>query len=471
MREKRGQNYPGDKTFLQAKVARSLAAQYGTPLFIYDRATLEAQVAGLNRAFSWNDGHRGVYPVRQLHHPEILKIIHGAGCLILCCNATELRLAAMAGIPGKDILFSAFFPDAESLDLALSGGATMILNQGEQLEDIPLREYGDRILVLRLNEEEMRRELLKTRRNAHTKLGMFTPEAVETICRAAARGCSRFALSMVSGSAGYTAGTMTKITEYLLSVSQMLFDKLGVRIQWCHIGGNMNWPTVPVHTALSIEHEAEDIRSKYEVFVAGQEQKDMPLYTQIGPYLTMPAGVLLTRCLGRKKDDITYMGVDIASSHMPRAVDRGIHYHVSKVGDHRLEGRQTVHLAGQLQERDDILAKMQCLPPLRTGDLLLVHDVGAYGRSDSSNYGGTLRCPEVLLDSGVPRLITRRETFADYIACLQGDQQEHQEAHHNRTQAEGNGDVQKPGDAPGESVPLEGGGANLCRNGDDSVNR
>lgn len=449
MRKKRGKSYEADKTFLQAKSARELAQAYGTPLFIYDRKTLEAQVARVDGAFSWNSGHKGVFPVRQLHNPALLRIIHGAGCSLLCCNAVELRLAQMAGAPGADILFSAFFPDGESLDLALSCGAAIILDCGEQLEDIPFHVYGERVLGLRLNEEEMPRRASRFSRRAHTKLGMFEPELMATIRRASARGFRRFALSLVSGDPGYTTGTLADMSEQLLSVACRLRRELGIQVEWCHIGGDIPWPTTPGRITTTIESEAEMVREKYMVAMADEDSRCVPLLTQVGPFLTMPAGVFLTRCLGIKRNSITHVGVDASGTHMPRAVERGIHYHVSKVGDHQLEGRETVHLVGPLQEKQDTLTKMQCLPPLRTGDLLLIHDAGAYGRSDSSNYGGILRCPEVLLDDNGPRLIARRESFADYIACLQGDQQEYQKPQHYGTQAKGYDHIQEPGDGLG----------------------
>ncbi len=449
MRKKRGKDYPADKTFLQAKVARSLAQTYGTPLFIYDRRTLEAQVARVDGAFSWNTGHRGVFPVRQLHNPAVLRIIHGAGCRLLCCNAVELRLAHMAGVPGEDTMFSAFFPDGESLEMALSLGATIILDSGEQLEDIPLHIYGQRVLGLRLTEEELRQWQWQSSGRNHTKLGMSAPELMATVRRALARGFRRFGLSIVSGEMGYATNTLANMTEHLLSIARNLRRELDVQVEWCCIGGDIPWPTTPERITTTIEREAEAVRERYMTSMADGDGQDVPLLTQVGAYLTMPAGVFLTRCLGIKRGSITYVGTDTSCTHLPSAVGTGIHYHVSKVGNHQLEGRETVHLVGLQQERRDGLTKMQCLPPLRTGDLLLIHDTGAYGRSASGNYGGILRCPEVLLDDSGPRLIARRETFADYIACLQGDQQEHQENQHHSTQPQGHGHIQKPGDGLG----------------------
>ena len=57
-------------------------------------------------------------------------------------------------------------------------------------------------------------------------------------------------------------------------------------------------------------------------------------------------------------------------------------------------------------------------PPVSPGDILVFHGAGAYSRSMASNYGGSLRCPEILLEDGVPRLIRRREVVEDLLPGL-----------------------------------------------------
>lgn len=421
MWRRNGPVFAPDKTFLKPKLARELALTYGTPLFIYDRKTLEDQVARVNAAFSWNPGHRTTFPVRYLHNPAILRILHQAGCRLLCCNAVELKLARMAGVPGEDLFFSAYFPDEESLEMALSCGATIILDRGEQLEDIPLHLYGNRVLCLRVNYEQVQRYALHTSRPTHSKLGMFEPELMRTISRAQNRGFKRFALSVDADNIVELQSPMSLMIKYLLYVAHKVQFELGIRLKWCNIGRNMLWPNAHETDPMHIEKEVPLVQKKWEFFAADDDGWAIPIFSQVGSYLTMPAGLYITRVLGSKNGDIIYVGTDGCFAHMPKGVIRGLHYHTSKVGDNRLDDRKTVHLVGRIQENADVLSKRQCLPPLRAGDLVVLHNAGAYGRSNSSNYGGTLRCPEILMDTDGPRLISRRETFDDYTACLQRD--------------------------------------------------
>jgi diaminopimelate decarboxylase len=63
------------------------------------------------------------------------------------------------------------------------------------------------------------------------------------------------------------------------------------------------------------------------------------------------------------------------------------------------------------------LAKDRPLPALKRGDLLATFSTGAYGMAMASNYNSRLRAAEVLVTGHTHRLIRRRETFKDLVAC------------------------------------------------------
>ena len=74
-------------------------------------------------------------------------------------------------------------------------------------------------------------------------------------------------------------------------------------------------------------------------------------------------------------------------------------------------------VVGPVCESGDFLAKGRNLPELRRGDLLATFSAGAYGMAMSSNYNSRLRAAEVLVTGRTHRLIRRRETFRDLVAC------------------------------------------------------
>jgi diaminopimelate decarboxylase len=74
-------------------------------------------------------------------------------------------------------------------------------------------------------------------------------------------------------------------------------------------------------------------------------------------------------------------------------------------------------VVGPVCESGDFLAKDRPLPDVKRGDLLAVFSAGAYGMAMSSNYNSRLRAAEVLVTGRTHRLIRRRETFRDLVAC------------------------------------------------------
>ncbi|HSQ58457.1 MAG TPA: diaminopimelate decarboxylase, partial [Gemmata sp.] len=74
-------------------------------------------------------------------------------------------------------------------------------------------------------------------------------------------------------------------------------------------------------------------------------------------------------------------------------------------------------VVGPVCESGDFLAKDRPLPAMKRGDLLAVFSAGAYGMAMSSNYNSRLRAAEILVTGRTHRLIRRRETFRDLVAC------------------------------------------------------
>ena len=82
-----------------------------------------------------------------------------------------------------------------------------------------------------------------------------------------------------------------------------------------------------------------------------------------------------------------------------------------------IAGTRMQDVVGPVCESGDYLAKARNLPEMKRGDLLAVFSAGAYGMSMSSNYNARVRAAEVLVTGRTHRLIRRRETFRDLVAC------------------------------------------------------
>ena len=126
----------------------------------------------------------------------------------------------------------------------------------------------------------------------------------------------------------------------------------------------------------------------------------------------------------KENDGVAYAGTDLGFNVLSRPIlyDSWHDIVVYRSGL-RVPAGQTapVTVVGNICESGDIIAKGRELPQLEHGDILAVLDAGAYGFAMSSNYNNRLRPAEILIrENGEPRLIRRRETFADLLrTCIE----------------------------------------------------
>lgn len=143
------------------------------------------------------------------------------------------------------------------------------------------------------------------------------------------------------------------------------------------------------------------------------------LCMESGRFMAGPHGVLATSAINKKETYRHYVGVDACMSALMRPGMYGAYHHITVPGKETHPCDTVVDVVGSLCENNDKFAIQRALPPIEEGDLLLIHDTGAHGHSMGFNYNGQMRPKELLLEgSGTVRMIRREETFKDYAATL-----------------------------------------------------
>ncbi|MCH7813782.1 MAG: diaminopimelate decarboxylase [Planctomycetes bacterium] len=149
-----------------------------------------------------------------------------------------------------------------------------------------------------------------------------------------------------------------------------------------------------------------------------------------GRCLAANAGLLLSRTTFVKQSgDRQFLIVDAAMTELLRPSLYGAYHFAWPVtpadglvpphrgADLHLEGTSRVDVVGGVCENGDFLAKDRWLPQVHRGHLLAIFSAGAYGFSMSSQYNSRPRAAEVLVEGDTSRLIRRRETYDDLVAC------------------------------------------------------
>ena len=401
-----------------------LAAEYETPLYVYDEATLRS------RARAFRDGLQAAYPGEALVcyagkaycAPWLLKVIDEEQLGLDVVSGGELYTARRSGFPAQRIVFHGNNKAEAELALALEAGVgRVVLDNFEEIERLSRLVSEKRVaqkVLLRVapGVEAHTHEHIKTG-VLDTKFGLSiqTGSAAEAVRRI--RGSP--GLELV-GLHAHIGSQIFELEPYRLTV-QRIFEfaaENGVQLNELSPGGGFGVRYTPADETLT---PAQATRAVAEAVcqAAAQIQARLPLVSiEPGRSIVGPAGVALYR-VGSIKEIAgvrTYVAVDGGMADNIRPTAYGAPYTPVLANRVNEPTDATVAIAGRYCESGDVLVKDAALPKPRVGDVVAVPASGAYHLSMASNYNLVPRPAVVVIANGKPRLVRRRETYTDLLA-------------------------------------------------------
>ena len=403
-----------------------LAAQYGTPLFVYSQATLLHHLKQLQTAFAPADPLI-CYSVKTNGNIHIVRLLveHGAGCDVT--SAGELFRALRAGCPGEKICFAGVGKVDEEMRFALNNGVHMF-NVESEAELHALGEVARSMgkiapVELRVNPDLPPKTHAKTDTSVKgVKFGLDIDTILEV-----AQGVVGHPHIRIQGLHMHLGSPILSAEPYRQGIDKGLklidaLRKQGHPIEHLNMGGGfgINYR----------KKEALPASAFAEVILPAVKQSGCKLILEPGRFIVGNAGILVGRVIFTKESGgKSYVIQDAAMNDLIRPTLYDSFHRIWPVApaaglpappddceaDMPNTFKQSV--VGPICESGDFLAKDRALPRLKRGDLLAVFSAGAYGMSMSSNYNSRPRAAEVLVTGGTHRLIRRRETFEDLVRC------------------------------------------------------
>lgn len=407
----------------------AMAERYPTPFHLYDEAGIRKAAADLLDAFAWNPGFREYFAVKANPNPTVMQILAEYGCGFDCATGTELMLAEAVGASGHDIMFSsndtpaADFVRADRLGAYVNFDALDMVDFYEQaVGSLP------EVVCLRANpggDFEGSNAIFDTPEGS--KFGMTCDQLTEACRELVARGVRKVGLHALLSGNTHGNSYYPALARLLFGEAVRLSRETGIGVAFVNLSGGVGIPYAPDDEPCDIHAIGEGVRAAYEEVLVPEGMGDVAIYTELGRFVTGPSGCIVTRALHLKHTYHDYVGVDACAADLIRPAMYGAYHHVTVVGqaggpDKTCAPATRVYdVVGGLCENNDRFANARELPEVEVGDLLVIHDTGAHGRSMGYNYNGRLRSAEVLLRAdGTTRLIRRAETPADYFATLDG---------------------------------------------------
>ena len=389
----------------------TLAAQHGTPLFVYSQAAMLSALAAYQRGFAGRQAQI-CYAMKANSSLAVLQVFAQAGCGFDIVSAGELaRVLAAGGDPAK-VIFSGVGKTRAEMKQALQVGigcfnveSTAELNV---LNEVALSMGRTAPVSLRVNPnvDPKTHPYISTGLKGN-KFGVAHEDAVKIYQHAA----SLPGLKVV-GIDCHIGSQITEVTPYLDAMDRILdlvteIEAAGVPIHHIDFGGglgiNYNGDTPPEADALWAQ-----LLAKLDARGFGERQ----LMIEPGRSLVGNAGVCLSEVLYLKPgEQKNFCIIDAAMNDLPRPAMYQAFHHIAPLQVR--EGAGTLYdVVGPVCESGDWIGRDRTLN-VQAGDVLAVLSAGAYCMSMASNYNSRGRAAEILVDGDQVHLIRERESVFD----------------------------------------------------------
>lgn len=402
----------------------SLAARFGTPLYVTDEDRVRARYREVHAALSSRyDRVRVLYAAKANGNPAILRALADEGSGADVFSAGELVLALQAGVDHDKLLFNGSSKSPADLALAVEKGVRVSVDSLDELHSLN-RIAGDAgvtaEIAFRVN------PALEVPTHPKIATGLRTskfgiPAGDILAAYRAALGCDHVRPAGIHchiGSQILDVEPFARAATVMTDLAAGLAD-LGVRLSFIDLGGGLG---IPYRRGVDPAPTFADYASAVvPVFSEGVKKAGISpeLWVEPGRYLVADSTILLTGVNSVKEAHRRFVNVDAGFNLLIRPVMYGA-YHgamVANKADRPPAHRYTI--AGPICETGDLLAEDRDLPSVEAGDLIAVLDTGAYGFAMSSQYNGRPRCAEVLVRGADAALMRRGETMDDLTAATE----------------------------------------------------
>ena len=409
--------FVGNKIAIGDVTVEQLAAQYGTPLYVYDEQKIRANFRKVKEAFSkYYSDFKMFYAVKACNNPAIVNILRQEGAGVDAASVNEILLAKHVGLGGEDVMFSGNFLSDDDIKQGLESGVIFNLDDISILERL-LKFGTPEMLSFRVNPGYGKSNVGEYVTNAgpNAKFGIHPDKVLTAYKMAKDAGVKRFGAHMMTGSCITDAEYFPFVTGLLMDIIGNVAKTLQIDFEFIDLGGGLGIPYRPDEEGLDLEKAAELTSA---MFVKKCEEYGMrrpQLKLEPARYFVGNAGWIVGKVHAIKESYKKIAGTDVGMNTLARPAMYGSYHHIYVDGKEN-EKRATIGLCGQLCENTDFWVKERELPESITeGDLIVVENAGAYGFGMSYQYNGRLRPAEVLVKNGETMLIRKREEFEDMI--------------------------------------------------------
>jgi diaminopimelate decarboxylase len=402
---------------------RDLAAEHGTPAYLFDEADFRARCAAYRDAF---DGFDVFYAGKAFLCRAVARWVVEQGLLLDVCTSGELTVALSAGVPAEKIALHGNTKTVAELEAAVSAGiGRVVLDSYVEIARLAAvaERHGVRQKVLvraTVGVEAHTHEFIAT---AHEdqKFGfsLAAGDAIEAVRRVRELDSLELVgLHSHIGSQIFDTSGFEVSARRMTGLMAQVRDQYGVELPELDLGGGLGIAYLPADDPTDPATFAKDLRAIVERECAAAGLAMPRLAVEPGRALVGPSAVTLYE-VGTVKDVDgirTYVSVDGGMSDNVRTALYDADYTCALASRGSDAPPMLARVVGRHCESGDVVVKDCWLPAdVVPGDLLAVAATGAYCRSMASNYNHVARPPVLAVAGGTVRVLVRRETEDDLM--------------------------------------------------------
>ncbi|KGQ43519.1 diaminopimelate decarboxylase [Gallibacterium anatis] len=409
-------NYKNDQLMAEEISVKQLAQQFGTPLYVYSRATLERHWHAFDSALQGHP-HLICFAVKSNPNIALLNLLAKLGSGFDIVSQGELERVLAAGGDANKVVFSGVAKSHSEIERALEVGIRCF-NVESEAELLRINQVAAKLdkkapISLRVNPD------VDAKTHPYISTGLKKNKFGVSVERA--KEVYRLAKTLphiqIVGMDCHIGSQLTELQPFLDSADRLLvlLEQLrqdGIELQHLDLGGGLG-------VRYSDETPPHPTEYASALLAKFKQYPELEIILEPGRAISANAGILVTKVEYLKSnEDFNFAIVDAGMNDMIRPALYQAYMEIIEA-DRTLDRESKVYdVVGPICETSDFLGKGRSLA-IAAGDFIVQRSAGAYGASMASNYNSHPRAAEVLVDGDKAHLIKRRERFEELWACEQ----------------------------------------------------
>ena len=397
-----------DKIHLTGERLLKVAAEHGTPVYVYHAEKIEKQYARLVSAFGGMNA-RFFYACKALTNINILRLIKSYGAGLDTVSIGEVHMGLRAGFKPTEIIYT---PNCVSFDEIIEAknlGVTLNIDNISLLEQFGNMFGGTYPICIRINPHIMAGGNYKiSTGHIDSKFGISIHQLrhIERIVKTTKLRVK--GLHMHTGSEIMDTDVFMRGVEIMYELAEHF-----PHLEFIDMGSGFKVPYKPEDPETNIEELGSKMKASFNAF-AKKHNRKLELWFEPGKFMVSQCGYFLVSVNVVKQTTATvFAGVNSGFNHLIRPMFYEAYHTIKNISNPT--GPERIYtVVGNICETDTF-AWDRKLNEVREGDVLCFYNAGAYGFEMSSNFNSRLKPAEVLVKNNKHYLIRKRDVIDDLM--------------------------------------------------------